>query len=88
MYQCRIAALETPGHFSLTDCTDINFLKQAPHGQMVWKIDPNYEITVLLGCGVYGSVCRGIHRPTGRTVAIKRIHMAQVCVPQHHPSGS
>ena len=80
MIRCRIVALETPGHFSLCDCINDQFLKQAPHGQMVWQIDPNYEITELLGCGSYGTVCRGRNISTGQIVAIKRIYMAQVCI--------
>ena len=71
---------EAPSQFLLSDCTDANFLKQAPQGQMIWRNDPNYEILELLGCGVYGTVCRGRNLATGRVVAIKRIFMAQVCM--------
>ena len=78
--QCLITPLEAPGQFLLSDCTDANFLKQAPEGQMIWRNDPNYEILELLGCGVYGTVCRGRNLATGRVVAIKRIFMAQVCM--------
>ena len=77
--QCRITPLDAPGQFLLSECTHINFLKQAPQGQMKWQNDPNYEITELLGCGVYGTVCKGRNRVTGQVVAIKRIYMAQVC---------
>ena len=77
--QCRVTPLEIPGQFLLSDCIHPNFLKQAPQGQIIWQNDPNYEITELLGCGVYGTVCRGRNRATGQVVAIKRIYMAQVC---------
>jgi len=75
--QCRITPLDAPGQFLLSECTHINFVKQAPQGQMKWQNDPNYEITELLGCGVYGTVCKGRNRVTGQVVAIKRIYMAQ-----------
>ncbi len=83
MVRCRIGALAAPGQFSLTDCNDINFLKQAPQGLMTWQIDPDYEITELLGCGVYGTVCRGRNISSGQIVAIKRIDVAQVCCVPH-----
>jgi serine/threonine protein kinase len=92
--ECRIAPAETPGHFVLrfvpqtgtspgqpflSDTSITNFHKQAPEGHMLWQIDPKYEISELLGCGVYGTVCRGRNRDTGQVVAIKRVCMAQVC---------
>jgi serine/threonine protein kinase len=83
MIPCRIAALEAPGRFSLSDCIDKNFLQQATLGVMIWQVDPTYEILELLGCGTYGTVCRGRNIATGRVVAIKRIYMAQeVCMPK------
>jgi hypothetical protein len=81
MIPCRIEALEAPGQFSLSDCIDRYFLQQAPMGHMLWQLDPNYEITELLGCGTYGTVCRGRNKATGQIVAVKRIFMAQVCMP-------
>lgn len=79
MVKCRIEALAAQGQFSLTDCSDSNFMNQTTGGIMIWQIDPNYEITELLGCGAYGTVCRARHVSTGEIVAIKRIDFSQVC---------
>lgn len=79
MVKCRIEALAAQGQFSLTDCSETNFMNQATGGIMIWQIDPNYEITELLGCGVYGTVCRARNVSTGQIVAIKRIDFSQVC---------
>jgi hypothetical protein len=76
--ECCITPLETPGHFLISDCTNVNFVKQASQGQMLWQIHPNYDISQLLGCGTYGTVCRGQNRTTGQVVAIKRVYMARV----------
>ena len=78
MVKCRIEALAAQGQFSLTDCSETNFMNQATGGIMIWQIDPNYEITELLGCGAYGTVCRARHVSTGEIVAIKRIDFSQV----------
>jgi len=38
-----------------------------------WEVGPNYTVERILGTGSYGSVCRAIHVPTGKKVAIKRV---------------
>ena len=76
--QCQIAAL-APGQFSIADFDDPNFRKQSAQGAMIWQIGMDYEITAILGCGAYGTVCRGRKISTGQIVAIKRIYLAQVC---------
>lgn len=39
-----------------------------------WEVGPTYEIKKLVGSGSYGAVCEAVHLPTGKKVAIKRIH--------------
>ena len=81
--QCQIVAL-APGQFSIADFDDPNFRKQSAQGAMIWQIGMDYEITAILGCGAYGTVCRGRKISTGQIVAIKRIYLAQVCCCSHN----
>lgn len=39
-----------------------------------FEVGPDYELKSMIGEGAYGQVCSAIHKPTGRMVAIKKIH--------------
>jgi serine/threonine protein kinase len=39
----------------------------------MWNVGENYKITEFIGKGAYSIVAAGIHVPTGKKVAIKRI---------------
>lgn len=38
-----------------------------------WNVGENYKVNELIGKGAYSMVASGIHIPTGKKVAIKRI---------------
>jgi mitogen-activated protein kinase 1/3 len=45
-----------------------------PHLEMMkWDIGPDYKAVTYLGKGAYGMVCKALHVPSGRYVAIKKM---------------
>lgn len=38
-----------------------------------WNVGNDFEIKKQIGTGSYGKVCEAIHKPTGKTVAIKKM---------------
>jgi serine/threonine protein kinase len=39
----------------------------------MWNVGDNYKVTEIIGRGAYSIVAAGIHVPTGKKIAIKRI---------------